>query len=131
MNYRQLQKVLKRYKKEGLTDIAINSNKAVLQAELDRLRRSFGKRIEPMLSKSETEVIDINNSETIEQFFDEAKQAIQVTNEPIFPKKRKGLIHSTVNLLQCTCIMAGRIVVPCPRIPVIHIPRAYQSAMSS
>ena len=124
MNYRELQKVLKRYKQEGLTDIALNSKIAVLQAELDC--------IESMLSKSETsetEVIDINDSETVEQFIDETKKAIQVTNEPIFPKKRKGLIHSTVHLLQCTCIMASRIVVPRPRISLIYIPRSYQPAM--
>ncbi len=49
MNYRHLQKVLKRYKQEGLTDIALNSKKAVLQAELDRLRRTFGEGIESVL----------------------------------------------------------------------------------
>ncbi len=108
MNYRELQKVLKRYKQEGLTDIALNSKKAVLQAELVR--------IESMLAVSKSK----EKSET---------QSIQVTNEPIFPKKRKGLIHSTVHLLQCTCIMASRIIVPRPRIPLIYIPRSYQPAM--
>ena len=78
MNYRQLQKVLKRYKQEGFTDIALNSKKAVLQAELDRLRRTFGERIESMLAVSESK----EKSE---------RQSIQVTNEPIFPpKKRKA-----------------------------------------
>ena len=115
MNYRQLQKALKVFKQKGLTDIALNSKKVVLQAELDRLRRTFGERIESMLAVSESK----EKSE---------RQSIQVTNEPIFPKKRKGLIHSTIHLLQCSCIMASRIVVPRPRIPVIHIPRSYQPA---
>ena len=59
MNYRELQKVLKRYKQEGLTDIALNSKKAVLQAELSR--------IESMLAVSESQQankeIEINDSE--------------------------------------------------------------------
>ena len=86
MNYRQLQKILKRYKQEGLTDIALNSKKAVLQAELDRLRRSEGDRDE--------------TSDDLDWYPDPMRLATLETET--YQPKYNGLLTSLILLLLAT-----------------------------
>ena len=71
MNYRQLQQALKAYKQKGLTDIALNSKKAVLQAEIDRIQS-----LRVLSEEVEDTSIDIEDSQAVDLFFTEAKEAI-------------------------------------------------------